>query len=130
MKRLILVLSVLFLLLPGLSFADGTVGSIASVVDANSHPMLGFNYPTYIDVRVLAADTAETHTIPSGAKYVLFAATANFYVAYSGDASVPAADVTNGAGVELNPVLRKISGLSTISLISGSACTVTLAFFK
>jgi len=40
--------------------------------------------PTQIDVRVLAANTAESHTIPSGAKYVFFSSEAcDFYARYS-----------------------------------------------
>lgn len=87
--------------------------------------------PAYVDHRVLAANTNETHTVPTGAKFVLFSATADFYASYDGDnAVVPNADVTDGTGNELNPTVRYIEGVAEIDLISASACIVTMSFFK
>ena len=87
----------------------------------------------YIDCRVLAATTAERHTIPSGARYVIFAADGTFYARF-GDSSVtaaiPAADVTDGTGSMINPEAREIpSAVTHISLIASAATVVTLAFF-
>lgn len=87
----------------------------------------------YIDVRVLAAATAERHTIPTGAKYVVFSADATFYARF-GDvtvtAAVAAADVTDGTGSMVNPEAREIpSGVTHISLIASAATVVTMSFY-
>jgi hypothetical protein len=61
----------------------------------------------YINTRVLAANTAETETVPSGANYVVFNADTDFWVCWEGTAAqIAAADVTNGTGSELNPTER------------------------
>lgn len=97
--------------------------------------------PDYVDARVLAANTAEQHTIPTftdhlgntkTARHVIFNATADFYAAYGTNptAAVPAADVTDGTASELNPTIRFLDGADTkISLISAGTCIVTMAFF-
>ena len=89
------------------------------------------NAPTYIDARVLAASTNETVTIPADATQVIFSANADFYVnPNSGTAAVPAGDVTDGTGSELNPV--GYSGLlagGTFGIISPVAATITMAFY-
>jgi hypothetical protein len=88
--------------------------------------------PDYVDCRVLAQNTNETHTVPEGAHFVFFSADANFYASYDGDAAVvPGADVTDGTSNELNPTCRYIGGVSEIDLITpATAAVVTMAFFK
>ena len=84
----------------------------------------------HVDARVLAAGVAEAHTIPAGAKYVAFSATADFYAKFGGAASVPAADVTNGTASALNPTQRRVpDGVTTIGLIAPAASVVTLSFW-
>jgi len=90
----------------------------------------------YIDNRVLAATTAESHTVPTDtdsglkARYVLFSANGDFWCKMGGTAAIPAADVTDGSGSEVNPALRKIpDGITSIGLIAPSACVVTMQFF-
>jgi len=86
--------------------------------------------PTYVDARVLAATTAESHTVPTGARFVVFSSNcAAFYALRNGTAAVPAADVTDGSGSELNPSAWFVEGASTIGLISPTACIVTLSFY-
>lgn len=87
--------------------------------------------PSYIDARVLAANTAETHTMPSNTRFVLFSADCNFYVnAIGGTAAVPAADVTNGSASELNPAAYYwTTPPTTISIIAPTACVVTMAVY-
>jgi len=85
--------------------------------------------PLYIDNRVLAANVAETHTIPTGAKVVYFSCTNIFYVNFDGTgAVVPAADITNGTGSFPNPACLYIQGLTSFSLISPAACVIGMAF--
>lgn len=87
--------------------------------------------PTYVDARVLAANVAETHTVPTGAGWVLFAANCNFYAKTGASAAVPAADVTDGSASELNPAAWQLPGGTTqITLIAPTACVVTMAFYN
>lgn len=86
--------------------------------------------PTYVDVRVLAANVAEAHTVPTSARFVIFSSTCNFYANAVTTAAVPGADVTNGSASELNPAAWFIEGVTTISLIAANACTITMAFYK
>jgi len=83
----------------------------------------------YIDARVLGVNSAESHTIPSNAKYVLFSATDDFYCLMDGTPSIPSADVEDGSAPELNPTLRDIQSASAIGLISPRACVVTMSFY-
>jgi len=88
-------------------------------------------FPTYVDARVLAAAANETHTVPTGAKHVVFSANcAAFYAKAGGAAAVPAADVTDGTGSALNPAGFGIDGVATIGVISPTACIVTMWFYK
>lgn len=88
--------------------------------------------PAYIDTRVLAASTAEQHTVPANARIVVFSANGDFYAKYGSNptAAVPAADVTDGSGSELNPTVRLVEAGSKISLIAPAATVVTLSFFR
>lgn len=86
--------------------------------------------PTWIDARVLAVSTAESHTIPTGALWVVFSSNCNFYANPNGTAAVPAADVTDGTGSELNPTAWRIEGLTSISLIAPTVCIITMSYYK
>lgn len=87
--------------------------------------------PGYIQARVLAASTAESITVPTNATFVAFSATCNFYVSYDADtAVVPGADVNDGTSNELNPAVRYIAGLTTLSVISPTTCVLTAAFYR
>ena len=88
-----------------------------------------------VNAVVLAANTAETIPIPTGAKFVLLTGTVNFYADPIGTAVV-AVDTTNGTAPELVlstvPVLRSLEGVVAggISVISASICIVTAAFYS
>lgn len=89
--------------------------------------------PDYVDARVLAANTAKQHTVPTGAAYVYIAAEMPVYVAWGANptAAVPAADVTDGSGSMLlvRDTWLLCSDVAKISLISRVAGNVTLAFY-
>lgn len=84
--------------------------------------------PIYIDARVLAATVNESHTVPTGARYVIFSSTcAAWYAKRGGTAAVPAADVTDGTASDLNPSGYRIpNGVTAIGFISPTACIVTM----
>lgn len=88
------------------------------------------NPAAHIDARVLAAGVAETHTVPTAADIVIFSSDGDFYARPNASAAVPAADVTDGTGSELNPVIWHLSGVTTIGIIAPAAQKVTLSFYK
>ena len=82
----------------------------------------------YILSRAMLATVAESMTVPTDAKYVLFSGVGDFYVNYTTTATVPG-DVTNGSASELNPTIRDISGVVTISIVSPADNIVTASFY-
>jgi hypothetical protein len=88
------------------------------------------NAPSYVDARALAANTSETATIPTGAKWVLFSGACNFFAKPGASASVPG-DTTDGSAAEQNPSAWWIpSGVTQITVIAASTCIVTLTFYS
>lgn len=92
----------------------------------------GTRVPDTVDMRVLAANTAERHTVPAAAKYVQAASASDFYIRWHAtlDASIPASDVTDGSGAEYKPGIRQLAGLASFSVISPVAATVSLSFWS
>ena len=86
--------------------------------------------PTYINARVLAANVAESFTVPTGAVRVIFGSNCVFYARTGGTAAVPAADVTDGTGSFPNPTGYGLRDATTISVIAPTTCIVAAAFFK
>lgn len=97
---------------------------------ATNLPVDAISFTDHIDARVLAASTAETVTVPTGATAVFFSSTADFYVNAFITATVPAADVTDGTASELNPLQRSVQGIASFSMIAPAAATITMAFYK
>lgn len=85
-----------------------------------------------VNARVLSAGSAETIAVPDGANVVVFSATEDFYAKYgaSPTAAAPSGDVTDGSASELNPVVRDITGVANISVVSPATCIITAAFYK
>lgn len=77
----------------------------------------------------LVSGQAESMTVPETAKYALFASSGDFYVNYSAVAAVPG-DVTDGSAAELNPTMRYVTGINSISLVAPSDCNVTVSYYK
>ena len=85
----------------------------------------------YVNSYLLTASTAKTITIPSGARYVIFASTADIWVRVgSGTAVVPVGDTNNGTGSELNPVCRWVEGETQMSVISAYAAKISITYYK
>ncbi|MAH45943.1 hypothetical protein CMI37_08930 [Candidatus Pacearchaeota archaeon] len=88
------------------------------------------NRSAHVDHKVIAATVAETFTVPTDATVVVLASNVDFYVDWHGEtAAVPAGDVSDGTGVELNPSVRAIGGLTSFSVISASNGIVTAAWY-
>ncbi len=97
---------------------------------ANGELTFARSAPNYIDARVLAANAAETHTVPAGAAFVIFSSDGDFYARPNTAAAVPGADVTDGSASELNPVIWDLAGVTSISLVAAAARIVTLSFYR
>jgi len=95
---------------------------------------LALSKESFIATRVLAANTAESITVPGSAKYVILSGTADFWVNFITTAVVPAADIENGSSPIYIPSaykeLREISGVTTISAISTPGGIVTAEFYQ
>ena len=135
MKKLfsIVILSVL-LILPMQALADGKVFQLRpmAVQGIAGSPVIGINYPHWIDAIVLVGGAAQAYAIPTGAKALLFSSSVgcDFYVNYTTTATVPGASTSTGLSGELNPALRDVTGLTSISMISAASCTVTIGAYK
>lgn len=87
--------------------------------------------PTYIDAVVLVATVNQTYTVPANADAVILSANCpEFYAIVGPTAAVPAANVTNGTGSEMNPSSWYIGRATQIGLISPTACKVTLSWYR
>lgn len=95
--------------------------------------------PPKINVYALAADTAETLTVPSFSGdglpsdrevILVFAPVGGceFFYRKSGTATVPTADVTDGTGSSRNPAALRMKQDATISLIADEDCIVSVEF--
>lgn len=99
--------------------------------DANSRTTHVIGCPTFINNYSLAASTAKTVTVPSGAVIAIINSDANIWARYDGvDAEVPSGDTTDGTGSELNPAAREVSEIATFSIIASVATKVSIAFFR
>ncbi len=97
---------------------------------ANGEQTFARSAPTYVDARVLAPNAAETHTVPAGAKFVIFGSDGDFYAKPNASAAVPGTDLTDGSASELNPVIWDLNGVTSIGLVAGAARVVTLSFYR
>lgn len=118
--------------LAGAVYAAGTEPSgIPSAIRAGSR-----RPSTYVNVRVLAANTAETVTAPTFTSYpsaraigVFNASCSGWYYSATGTASVPAADVTDGGGSARAPVALSMAQGGTISIVADATCIVTTEWY-
>jgi hypothetical protein len=83
---------------------------------------------------VMVANTAQYVTVPTGANFVLFAATggSDFWMqlGVTSGLSIPSANQTSGSNPQLNPVLVALQGATSIGLISGGSPTICMSFFS
>lgn len=78
------------------------------------------------------ANTAESYTVPAGVNRVMFSSPFNFWVRYDGSAaSVPAAEITNGTGSEMNPAGGSVQEGDIISFVSqDNNCPISISCFS
>jgi hypothetical protein len=91
---------------------------------------------TFVNARVLAANTAETVTAPTFASFpsaraigVFSASCSNWYYNVTATASVPAADVTDGGASGRGPVALVMAQGATLSIVADATCVVTTEWY-
>lgn len=105
------------------------LGPLTQRTDSNGSNIFARNPSGYVLSRLLAASTAESFAVPTGAKFVVLSSTADFYANFTTTATVPG-DVTDGTASELNPSVIDVSGVTTISVISAGTPIITAAFYS
>jgi hypothetical protein len=93
-------------------------------------PLFIRHAPEYVDVAHFSGAGSQDIDVPTGAKFVLFAGTTNFWVKPGGSAAVPSGDITDGSGSELNPSGYELSDISTLGIAVGAAGHVTCTFYS
>lgn len=86
----------------------------------------------YNDARVLAANVAETVTVPTWAQVVILSpniALGEVWCNWNATAAIPAADVTDGSASFRGTMICKVGGTS-LSVISPNAGVLSLTFYK
>lgn len=100
------------------------------IIQARAYANTNGLYPSdTIYSGALAASTEQTVTVPTGADFVIFESTGDFYVNYDKTATVPSGTISQ-AGGELNPDVRYVGETSVLHIISAGTPIVTLAFYS
>jgi hypothetical protein len=113
----------------------GAIRGLVQVKDGNGVSIQG-SAPSggWVDTRVLAANTHEAHTVPTGANYVRVTVTGNTFINIGGTATVVSADITNGNSsvlmVNALPRLFALNGATTIGVIASAIQTAVLEFYS
>jgi hypothetical protein len=102
---------------------------LRSIVDGDGRVLSGIMSSGYIDDIVLAAGVAQTITAPTGARYVSFGASGDYYVNQSGTATIPGTTITGGTGSLKKPPLMSLDA-ATFSLISVGGDIISLAWYS
>lgn len=98
--------------------------------DVNGKSTFSIPFSDFVNVTTLASGIAEEVTIPTDAKFILFSASSDFYARVNGTASIPVNDIADGSGSELNPVIRSLLGVDSLSLIAPFDCRITMCFYS
>lgn len=87
--------------------------------------------PQWVDNLDLAANTAETYTVPATVRYLVLSCDAVIFARIGGTASVPSADVVNGTasfGLGTEAIVAVAAG-QQISFIAASAAQLQIGCF-
>lgn len=86
--------------------------------------------PQHVNAIVLDGTNPTTNAVPSGARFVLFAANGNYFARPDGVVTVPGASITDGTAGEINPTVWDVTVVTNIHIIASAVTTVTLSFYK
>lgn len=83
-----------------------------------------------VDAVFFSAAGTATYTLETGYDYVVFSATADFFVRPDAATTVPTANITDGSGPHLNPTQMDIQGLTSLGFAVSAACTITIEYYS
>lgn len=109
-----------------------SIGLFRNFRDAEGNDVGSRPIPLYVNAHLLAANTAESDTVPAGANMVIISADVDIYVNCNGTATVTT-DTTDGSASELNPssyCFNTTSTTTAISIIAAAVGHVTLAYYR
>lgn len=109
-----------------------SVGGFQNFRDAYGNDVGLRPVPLWVNAHLLAANTAESDTIPSGANMVVITSDVDLYVNCNATAAVTV-DTTDGSASELNPsgyAFLNGNQPTTISMIAAAVGHVTLSYYK
>jgi hypothetical protein len=70
----------------------------------------------HINTYLLTGSANKEVTIPTDAKFAMFNADADIWVRVGAAAAIPAGDVTDGTGSELNPTMRYLGSAGALGM--------------
>lgn len=85
---------------------------------------------SHIDNYILTANVAKAITKPTDGNYVLFSSDGDFWVRYGATAGSGSTDLTDGSGSELNPIVREVRNVTSISVIATSTRKISCLWYK
>jgi hypothetical protein len=107
--------------------------------DGSGRIAVGTRRSDFFDYFKLTSHTGVTCLVPTGAKHVIFSCNTDFFVQYVSSALTSAlyaasnsqvSGVTRaGTTIELNPVLRTLTGVSGLGIIAPVAGDMTLTWY-
>jgi len=107
-----------------------TPSELGLLATANGPHIGARSKPQHVNAIVLDGTNPTTNAVPSGARFVLFATTGNFFARPDGVVTVPGASITDGTAGEINPTVWDVTVVTNIHIIASAATTVTLSFYK
>ena len=110
----------------------GTLDPLTVLSDGSFAPVV--RPTTYTFTRTLAADTAEYINLPANTAYVVFGASTSFLCRYNavqaGTGAAAFGDAAPDVVSEVNPTIRRIYGITELSVISKAACELSVTCYS
>lgn len=90
----------------------------------------------YVNAYALAANTAQTVTVPAGACWMILSCASPYYLSFTTAAAIPTTSVTNGSAsfpgwtsVYIGPSAAWPTGVSSFSVIAAASAELCIAFY-
>ena len=128
--KLLAAIAALVLLIALAAHVSATVSEVGLLPTANGPHIGARSKPQHVNAIVLDGTNPTTNAVPSGARFVLFASTGNYFARPDGVVTVPGSSLTDGSAGEINPTLWAVNDVTNIHVIASSAIIVTLSFYK
>lgn len=128
--KLLAALAALALLAVLVVRSSATVSEVSLLPTANGPHIAARSKPQHVNAIVLDGTNPTTNAVPTGARFVLFSSTGNFFARPDAVVTVPGSSLTDGSAGEINPTVWAVTDVTNIHVIASSAITVCLSFYK